>query len=313
MISRRLLLAIAAVAAIAAVVALRALGSAAGRADAMPAVVVATLAPVVTPPSPVESPVRARGLGVAAVEGVAERYRGADHQPIAVGDVIEGSDWITTERNASLRLDGESGTSIQVGSSSRVRLDETRGGKSRLTLDHGRVRATSNPGGAVAVRAADGSAAVEGADADFTMQAEPGVVRVVPHRNRVTLIARDDQIEVEPGNGAVVAGRHGPVLSKLPRSLLLKVRWPAAGEQRETLLRVEGETAPGAVVRAGAGAEVVADLRGRFAIAVPLRDGQNHPRLTAEDLAGRRVASTGQPLVVDRNRPKIEHGGVRYQ
>lgn len=272
----------------------------------------APAAAAATPPDAGIPPAAPAGLGVTAVEGVAERHRGEEHHALAVGDIIERSDWITTGRTSSVSLRGQGGATLQVASSTRVRLDEADRSRAGFTLDRGRVRAASPAGTVMAVRAADGRAAVESSDAEFTVQAEPGVVRVVPHTNRVTLLARNERLAVEAGSGAVVAGEAPPVLAPVPRSLLLKVRWPEAGAQRTTEVRVEGETAPGATVRAGA-AEAVADGRGRFTLAVPLHDGPNRPRLTSEDLAGRRATSMGQPILVDRSRPAIERGGVRYQ
>lgn len=270
--------------------------------------------PVVTPARDAPPPAAPHGLGVIAVEGAAERHRGAERRALAVGDVIENNDWITTGRTSSVSLAGGEGgnATIRIHSSSRVRVDEASRGGARVTLDRGRLRAAAGSGATVAVRAADGRAAVEGSDADFTVQADAGAVRVVPHRNRVVLIARDERVEVPAGQGALVAGDQPPSLRPVPRSLLLKVLWPETSAQRSPQLEVRGETSPGATVRAG-GAEVVADAHGRFTLTVPLREGQNVPRLVAEDLSGRRVTSTGHAVLVDRRRPQIEHQGVRYQ
>jgi len=279
---------------------------------AAPTPVLAPAAPAPPPPAPpARDDARRYRFGVAAVAGEAAHGQGNARRPLVVGDVVEQSAWIETGKGGSLRLEDPGGARVQVQSSTRLRFDQMDQRGTRLTLDRGRVRDTAGSGRSIGLRAADGDAAVESVGGDFSMQAEDGAVRVVPHRNSVTLIARDERLEVAAGEGAVVTTGHAPVKSRVPRSLLLKVSWPTGLMQRDHRVEVAGHTAPGAVVRAGT-SEVVADAAGRFSIAVPLHEGENRPRVVAEDLAGRRVASTGSPVLIDSRRPEISAEAVRY-
>ena len=253
-------------------------------------------------------------LGVTAVEGTVERRRGQVSTPLAVGDLVECADVVYTARGSSVELrHASAGVVVSMAGATRVRLDELSPTDTRLTLEQGRLRATAGKARALAVSASGGDTNARVVDGSFAMQATPGGdVQVFAHDRPVVLRARDERLEVAAGDGAMVAPGQAPRRVPLPRSLLLKVRWPTQRVQREHEIVVAGVTAPGALVEAD-GASAFADRAGRFSLRVPLREGANRPHLVSEDLAGRRRAAKASGVIrVDSSQPTIQHEGVRF-
>jgi hypothetical protein len=90
----------------------------------------------------------------------------------------------------------------------------------------------------------------------------------------------------------------------LPRSLLLKVDWPAARETNRRKLVVQGKTTPGAVLTLG-GQRVQVGPDGTFSHVVWLREGAQALDVVARDVGGRVEKSRSPTVVLDTRAPDV--------
>jgi hypothetical protein len=131
---------------------------------------------------------------------------------------------------------------------------------------------------------------------------------------RVTVGVTAGQADFEAG-GRIVTLRPGEVSRAepgqppsppvaLPRSLLLKVDWPAARETNRRKLVVQGKTTPGAILTLG-GQRVVVGPDGRFSQVVFLREGAQSLDAVARDVGGRVERSRSPTVVLDTRAPDV--------
>jgi hypothetical protein len=153
------------------------------------------------------------------------------------------------------------------------------------------------------VEASDGAARTRG-----------GELSVASVGGRVTVGVTAGRAEFEAG-GRIVTLHTGQASSAepgqppsppvaLPRSLLLKVDWPAARETNRRKLVVQGKTAPGAVLTLG-GQRVVVGPDGRFSQVVFLREGAQSLDVVARDVGGRVERSQSPTVVLDTRAPDV--------
>jgi hypothetical protein len=199
------------------------------------------------------------------------------------------------------------GESYQVvlDGASRFTVKEIAAEISRFRVEDGLVTATvrDDPARAVVVEAGDAAARTRG-----------GALAVAAAGGRATVGVTAGQAELEAG-GRIVTLRQGQVSTAepgqpptppapLPRSLLLKVDWPAARETNRRKLVVQGKTAPGAVLSLG-GQRVVVGPDGAFTHVVWLREGAQSLDLVARDVAGRVERQRSPTVVLDTRAPDV--------
>lgn len=263
---------------------------------------VATAPALVTPPPRPE----AARLSVSRAAGAAVLVRGAAaREPLAAGAELRPDDVIETAEGASVVVAAGESYQVVLEGASRFAVKEIAAEVARFRVDDGIVTATvrEDPRRAFVVEASDGAARTRG-----------GALAVSNVGGRVTVGVTAGQADFEAG-GRIVSLRSGQVSSAvpgqpptppaaLPRSLLLKVDWPAARETNRRKLVVQGKTTPGAVLTLG-GQRVVVGPDGRFSHVVFLREGAQSLDVVARDVGGRVEKRRSPPVVLDTRAPDV--------
>jgi hypothetical protein len=129
-----------------------------------------------------------------------------------------------------------------------------------------------------------------------------GNVSAAVTRGEATLSAAGESVKIPAGfQSDVKPGKAPGRPLALPKSLLLKVKWPDESTAKRRHI-VSGTTSPGARVRVGE-ALVTADAQGQFRAVVDLQEGKNHVEVYAVDAAGRQETA-GSSVDVDTAAPK---------
>jgi len=259
-------------------------------------------APVAPPPPRAEAP----RLSVSRAAGPAVLVRGgAARSPLAAGAELRPDDVIETAEGADVVLSAGESYQVVLGGTTRVAMKEIAAEISRFKVEDGLVTATvrDDPNRAVVVEAAEGAARTRG-----------GELSVASVGGRVTVGVTAGQAEFEAG-GRIVTLHTGQASSAepgqppsppvaLPRSLLLKVDWPAARETNRRKLVVQGKTTPGAVLTLG-GQRVQVGPDGTFSHVVWLREGAQALDVVARDVGGRVEKSRSPTVVLDTRAPDV--------
>jgi hypothetical protein len=267
-----------------------------------PAGVASAPAPVAAPAPPAEAP----RLAVSRTAGAASLVRGATaREPLAAGAELRPDDVIETAEGASVVLSAGESYQVVLEGASRFAVKEIAAEVSRFRVEDGLVTATvrDDPGRAVVVEASGGAARTRG-----------GALSVANVGGRVTVGVTAGRADFEAG-GRIVTLHTGQVSSaepgqppsppaELPRSLLLKVEWPAGRETNRRKLVVQGRTTPGAVLTLG-GQRVVVGPDGRFSHVVYLREGAQALDVVARDVGGHVERSRSPTVVLDTRAPDV--------
>ena len=218
--------------------------------------------------------------------------------PLSAGDQLLVRDRV--------QVSGQGGALLGVGPDTRLRLEpdtvievlSVDADGVRVELEDGRVQARVRPGSPQLAVSSQGRL-LRAADADFTVgaDADAEVLAVVVNRGDVGIEgAPGGPQALEAGSSATLMPGELPILNADDADLLLDVRWPTA-ETRDDTVTLDGRTAPRARIRVTGGAQPVdgiADVDGRFSVAVPLREGDNTLRVSARDPLGRDVVVDGR-------------------
>jgi len=227
------------------------------------------------------------------------------------GEALHADDHVSTAESSRVVLGLNGDTRIRIKPSSSVRVRSVDLDGVDLELEDGALTATVRPESG-AVRVGNGDRSVVATRGEFEMGVAGDVLQVVPLEGDLVL-SGVDITRVEEGQQATVVDRHAEIAS-VPRELLLDVTWPAGQRTRMDRTRVEGTTAPGAkvVAKGRFGTRTtLAGRDGRFALEVPLEEGDNDVQLTAIDPVGRRTEVEGELQTRDTRAPTLR-GGVEY-
>jgi len=138
-----------------------------------------------------------------------------------------------------------------------------------------------------------------------------GLVAVVAEAGEVKLTSAGGDTVLAAGQGARVIGSAPPEREAVPRSVLLKVAWPADKSTRQAAVMLRGEADPGAVVSIN-GLEMPVGHDGRFEAEVPLAPGANRIAVRTMDRFGR-TADEEETLRVDRRPPPVKARSEGWQ
>ncbi len=253
-------------------------------------------------------------LILSTVTGTVEVIRPGSDTPLVAGAHLGPADRLSTGHDGLAVLSIGSETRIRVGPTSSLEVRAVDDEGVRIELEGGLVEATVRPGGG-AVRLGNTGREVIAANADFRVAVDDGVLQVETSRGEVALSGTSDTTRVRAGNQATVVDRHA-ALGPVPEELLLQVVWPEESRTRDTVTRVAGTTAPGAVVTIhGALPEPVtvrADGVGMFTAEVALVEGENRLDIQAVDPLGRKSPVRVSALDRDTRGPSWQ-GDVRYE
>ncbi len=169
------------------------------------------------------------------------------------------------------------------------------GGVIRVEARGSRIRATS-----VAGHVADTD------DAGFGMSvSKDGLAVVKVNRGEIDFRSGGHSERVKEGEQSEArAGRPPSRAVKIPKNLLLNVRFPDADTFNSRLARVEGRVEPG--TRAYVGGRLVdTGPDGRFSTEVELHEGTNQIEVHAVDSIGNKRAEQSQPIRLDTQVPGL--------
>lgn len=264
--------------------------------------IVAPAAPAPAPTPTVQSVQVTRATGDAwLTRGGGERVR------LVAGTVLQASDAIETTEGSAIELGAGDSYQVFLEGSARFDVKEIAAELSRFRLEDGLLEAKvkSDAGRVVVIESSD----------DATVRTGGGHVAVAASGGRVAVGVTEGEAQLGSGGQivAVSAGEQsiaerGKAPSKpvpLPRSLLLKVAWPATRETNRRRIVVKGHASPGALVSVG-GERVRVGADGVFTHVLTLREGQQTIEAVARDVAGRRERSKSPPVVLDTRAPETQ-------
>lgn len=195
---------------------------------------------------------------------------------------------------------------LELAESTEVRFTELARGIAKFVMGEGMMLADVRPhsGLGVQVRSRDGSATAETRDGAVYFAADAnGALRTAVTRGTATVSAHGETVTVRPGYFTVATANDAPTRpAEIPRSLFLKVKWPADASTAKRRQRVSGTTAPGARVRVGESV-VWTDAKGRFSTIVDLKEGRNRIHVRVVDLVGREQQDASPEIELDTRGP----------
>lgn len=245
--------------------------------------------------------VPALALSLIQVTGPVEVQRGEGAwQPAEEGMVLEADDRVRTGPEGSALLSIPGAFSVGLEADSNFTVKTLAEHISRFRLEDGMISASvlDNPSGLFEVSASSATARSRGGD--FRLAVNPrGLVALGASRGTVDLSAEGKVVRVDAGFQArVEKGKPPEDPIRIPRQLLLRVRWPKERDLAMARLTVAGETDPAARVRID-GQRVEVDDRGRFTHVLSLKEGRNRIRVESWDVGGHRQISESPSFQVD--------------
>ncbi|NMB73732.1 MAG: FecR domain-containing protein [Myxococcales bacterium] len=245
--------------------------------------------------------VPALALSLIQVTGPVEVRRGEGvWQPAEEGMVLEAEDRVRTGTEGSALLSIPGSFSVALESDSNFTVKALAEHISRFRLEDGMVSASvvDNPRALFEVSASSATARSRGGD--FRLAVNPrGLVALGASRGSVELAAEGKVVQVDAGYQArVEKGKPPEDPIRIPRKLLLRVRWPRERDLAMARMTVVGQTDPAARVRIE-GQRVEVDDRGRFTHVLSLKEGRNRIRVESWDVGGNRQISESPVFQVD--------------
>lgn len=246
-------------------------------------------------------------LSVDRAEGGAVLLRaGAEREPLRAGVELRPEDVLETLEGSRVELVAGGSYTVVLEGASRFAVQEIAAEVSRFRIEDGLVTATvrEDPSRLVVVEAPGAQARTRGGA--LAVSSVAGIVAVGVSSGSAEFEAAGQIVTLQPGQGSVAKGGGPPAApAPLPRSLLLKVDWPAGRKTNVRRLLVRGQATPGAVLTIG-GQRVTVGPDGRFAQAVWLREGAQEIEAVARDVAGRREQRRSPVVILDTRAPDAE-------
>ncbi|MBI5507374.1 MAG: FecR domain-containing protein [Deltaproteobacteria bacterium] len=263
-------------------------------------------------PPPVAPPVlrSPQGVQVTRAAGAVQIRVGAGewHEAV-VGTAVEvGADLRTGEGgSAALSIPGT--LDVEVAADAEVRLETLDDDQAALEVREGLVVADVKPesGRLLQIKAAGSDAVAATRDGRVHVLTDgKGNVQTAVTRGSATVTAGGEQVELENGfQTSIVPGGKPQAPTPMPKSLLLKIKWPPDSQTAKRRQLVTGKTNPGARVRVG-GVVTTADANGQFRAVIELQEGSQKVRAYTLDVLGRVEQTTSQAIELDTRGPKNE-------
>ncbi|MBN2499093.1 MAG: FecR domain-containing protein [Deltaproteobacteria bacterium] len=240
-------------------------------------------------------------LALNLVQGPVEIQRGqGEWKRAEVGMVLEANDRIRTATGGQAALSMPGVFEVRLDSDSEFTVRSLAEDVFRFMLSEGMIDANvvDDPNTFFEVAASTAVARTRGGSFRMHVDAE-GQVAVGTQRGSVDLEAEGKVVKVAAGYLArAVRGEQPQDPIRIPKQLMLKVRWPKKRELSTRKLVLSGKTAPGARLRID-GVTVAVDERGRFRKVVTLKEGSNRIAVESEDVGGNRTQLRSPSLQVD--------------
>ncbi|MDF1564983.1 MAG: FecR domain-containing protein [Deltaproteobacteria bacterium] len=246
------------------------------------------------------------GLQVESLIGQVEvRQKDGSWKKLETGDVLGEGAVLRTGAFSRGMFRAKDGSKLAVKPNSTVTVAADDESKSRFVIAEGRVAADipRQESKAYEFSAATGDARAETQGGRFQVVASrEGLLGVATESGKVDLVAKGERVTVAAGKQAVAlpdAAPSNPVA--IPAQVFLRVKWPE-GETTEDAVVLTGMTGQGSTLRIG-GQTVEVGPDGSFERTLPLKKGENHFSVIAEDLSGR-IERVDSPTVVRKDEPQ---------
>jgi hypothetical protein len=243
-------------------------------------------------------------LKLQEIRGTVEVRRGGGAwQGASVGEALRASDAVRTLAGSYAVLIGGEAVEVRMEAGTEVTVAELTDTLSRLLLGNGmttvRVRAGAHHALEMTATGSDAVARSEGGLLTVSNNGA-GTVALASLEGESTLNGHQRKVIVRAGQQSIVRpGQEPSAPTPIPKSLLLKVNWPAR-PRRQVL--ISGQTDPGSHVLAN-GQSVLPDAQGRFSFPLSLEEGPNPVRVQVSSVGGLRQEEQ-RALRVDTTPPK---------
>jgi len=251
-------------------------------------------------------PSKPDGVTVSALTGRVERR--SPHEgwrPVAVGDRLGLNESLRTGGASSARLQVDERSRFELAEDGELSIRELTETVHQFQLRGGRIQVDYQPSGerVMRIESPDAKAVAEARAGKFGVLSAGKVVSVAAVEGTVRLTARDQSVEVGPGQISSASDTWGPLDAKpIPKAVLLKVVDPTRRIVSARHVTVQGRTDPGAQVRINDRLATV-DQQGRFKTRVPLKEGSNRVVVVSLDAAGHRQVHDLGEVVMDPSSP----------
>ncbi len=201
------------------------------------------------------------------------------------GMVLQSQDRIRTGNSSSATLSMPGVFAVRMDSDSEFLVQSLTENLFRFLLAEGMIDASVVPAKSHSVEVAAARAVARSQGGQFKMHADKsGMVAVGASKGRVELEAEGKIVQIDAGYMARVEQGNPPEDPiRIPKQLLLKVRWPKERNLSSGRLLVKGRSQPGAQVRV-AGVVVEVDPKGKFRQVLQLGDGKHRVAIEAQDV-----------------------------
>ncbi|MEL7305107.1 MAG: hypothetical protein AAGJ56_04670 [Myxococcota bacterium] len=244
------------------------------------------------------------GVLVAAQGGIEVQRSAESWTPLRVGEDVSFGDTLRTDAEGRASIRYGPGIALDVLPDTELGVVR-RGDAIRFLVSEGVAIADVRPESEAKVQFTTPREDVVAETTEGTLgvlTGSDGTLQAAAIRGDTSVSAAGESRVVPEGyEVAIRPGQVPPVPTALPRSLLLKVRWPDAAT-RERRQRITGVTHPGTRVRVGESV-VKADESGRFEAVVQLSEGVNTIGVIALDAAGRQRSERSPPIELDTQGP----------
>lgn len=228
---------------------------------------------------------------VAAIEGKVETLYREQWSFVTAGDYLSLQSVLRTPAKARVLI-RRGDTEIDVRENVEIRLEELADRTARFNLLHGKISTeVKNEREKLQIAAGDSNTENSG-PAHFVVSAGArGRVDVAATAGQILFKAHGREVLVTAGQESHATDTAPPTEPQpIPDELLLSVFWPEAGVVGDPST-LRGRARPSTSIKVNGARVPVAD-DGRFAAPVPLKAGDNHVSVEAEDLAGHRKTET---------------------
>jgi hypothetical protein len=255
---------------------------------------------VAPPPPPAPIDAAAERTAVLEVRGTVEKKRGDQWIALAAGDLLEEDAEVRTADDAEATIE-VAGQQVRLHDRTQITMSEI-SEKVNIVLAEGHLSADANDK-TIRIEVRNSDAVAETAGNVDVITNGAGDVTVAANRGAVDVSAKGKRVRVGAGEQSSVRRGEAPSApTKIPSSLFLKISATGGGRQR--VARLQGETAPGAIVSIN-GVRTTAAAEGVFELELPLKEGKNTLVVRVEDVRGR--TETAQIRKdVDTRRPKLQ-------
>ena len=253
-------------------------------------------------------------IGVVERSGIAEN----DWTPVQPGNELFADEKIRTDRNATVRLQADDASKIELAGESEISIQEINSTVHQIKLELGELnvdyRKSRNRRLKIVSDPETGDAETRGGR--FIIQKRDGKLSVATEAGDVSLNANDKTVAVGPGKLSYVLPGEAPSPPKpIPLSIMLRVANPKRLKQTERTTTIKGQTDIVAKVRINdISAPVGQD--GRFEVTIPLKNGRNPIEIVATTAYGQTEKKLPTVLVVEprlkEEPPPVESAEVKW-